>query len=192
MLDAALIFFQEELSNYIKIKTGGQKEDVVQFAEIEPPKEIAMQNNAITALLVNLEEERIFRSGAAPVNRLSNGINSVEIPTLCVNLHVMFIANFKDYVEGLRILSLVMKFFRSYRLFTQRDFPSLHPEIQQLSTELVNLTFMEQGELWRSLEMPCSPSVLYKVRMIIFQDTEIDQVEVGANLGAIQTILSQQ
>ena len=191
MLDAALLFFQEELSNYIKIKTGGQKEDIVQFAEIQPPKDISMQNNAITALLVNLEEERVFRSGAAQVNCLTNRASQSAIPTLCVNLHLMFIANFKDYIEGLRILSLVMKFFRSYRLFTQQKFPALDPEIRQLSTELVNLTFMEQGELWRSLELPFSPSALYKVRMLVFQDSEIDEVETGAELGTIQTVTSQ-
>ncbi|WP_299409922.1 Pvc16 family protein [Acaryochloris sp. IP29b_bin.148] len=191
MLDSALIFFQEELSNYIKIKTGGQKEDIVQFAEIQPPKEITMQNNAITALLINLEEERVFRSGAAQVNHLTNAVNPAVIPMLCMNLHLMFLANFASYTEGLRLLSLVIKFFRSYRLFDQQKFPALHAEIYQLSTELVNLTFMEQGELWRALELPISPSVLYKVRMLVFQDTDIDQVETGAELGSIEIATAQ-
>ncbi|MEM9903570.1 MAG: Pvc16 family protein [Cyanobacteria bacterium P01_D01_bin.44] len=192
MLDAALLFFQQELSNYIKIKTNGQKEDIVQFAEIQLPKGIVMQNNAITALLVNLEEERIFRSGAAQVNHLSSGGDSAEIPTLCMNLHVMFVANFKDYVEGLRILSMAMRFFRSYRLFSQQRFPALPPEIYQLSTELVNLTFMEQGELWRSLELPVSPSVLYKVRMLVYQETEVDHVETGPALSTLEALMTQQ
>ena len=192
MLDAALLFFQKELSNYIKIKTSGQKEDIVQFAEIQLPKDIVMQNNAITVLLINLEEERIFRSGAAQVNHLSNHRNAAEIPTLCMNLHVMFVANFKDYVEGLRILSMVMKFFRSYRLFNQQQFPSLPSDIYQLSTELVNLTFMEQGELWRSLELPSSPSVLYKVRMLIYQDTEIDHVDTSPAVSTLEPLMTQQ
>ncbi|WP_019506275.1 Pvc16 family protein [Pleurocapsa sp. PCC 7319] len=187
MLDRALVFFKEELSNYIKIKTGGQREDVVQFPEIQLPKEIVMQNNAITSLMVNLEEERTFRSGATRINHLSSQGNQAEIPHLDLNFHLMFVANFKDYAEGLRILSLVLKFFRSYRLFTQKKFPQISPEIQQLSTELVNLTFMEQSELWRSLEMPCSPSALYKVRMLIFQDAEIEQVETGTALRNILT-----
>ncbi|MBE9116387.1 DUF4255 domain-containing protein [Lusitaniella coriacea LEGE 07157] len=192
MLDAALTFFQEQLNNYIKIKTGGQKEDTVRFAEIQPPKEVGMQSNAITALLVNLEEERIFRSGAAYSSNLPNGTSRPANPNLCLNLHLLFIANFKDYVEGLRVLSLVLKFFRSYRLFDCQKFPSLSPEIEQLSTEMVNLSFMEQGELWRSLELPCSPSALYKVRMIVFQDMEMDFVETGAELGEIQSITSQR
>ncbi|MGD1951222.1 MAG: Pvc16 family protein [Leptolyngbyaceae cyanobacterium] len=191
MLDAALLFFQAELSNYIKLKTGGQKEDIVQFAEIQPPKEMTMQNNAITALLVNLEEERLFRSGANQVNHLASGANAAAIPTLCLNLHMMFIANFKDYVEGLRILSLVLKFFRSYRIFNQQKFPGLSSDIQQLSTELGNLTFMEQGELWRSLELPVSPSALYKVRMLVYQDAEIDAVEPGVGINTVQVATSQ-
>lgn len=192
MLDATLRFFQAELSNYIKIKTGGQKEDVVQFAEIQPPRDITMQNNALTLLLIGLEEERIFRSGAAQMNVLNDRQYAADIPHLCLNLHLMFIANFKDYIEGTRILSLVLKFFRSYRLFTQKRFPTLNPGIQQLSTELINLSFMEQGELWRSLEIPCSPSALYKVRMLIFQDAEIDQVEPEARLSTIETLTSQR
>ena len=191
MLDHALIFFQEQLNNYIRIKTGGQREDVVRFVEIQPPKEVTLASNAINMLLVNVEEERIFRSGAAYASNSPNGASGSANPNLCLNLHLMFIANFKEYVEGLRVLSLVLKFFRSYRLFDQRKFPSLNAEIEQLSTELVNLSFMEQGELWRSLEIPCSPSALYKVRMIVFQDEDMDEIETGRELGDVQTLTAQ-
>lgn len=190
MLDLALLFFQEELNNYIKVKTGGQREDIVQFAEIQPPKDLTMQSNAITALLINLEEERLFRSAATQSNRLTSGGNSGDSHNFCLNFHLLFIANFKDYIDSLKVLSLALKFFRSYRVFDQQRFPSLSPVIQQLSTELVNLTFMEQGELWRSLELPCSPSVLYKVKMLVFQHSEIDDVEMGAELRAIKTSIA--
>ena len=180
MIDDALIFFQEQLNTYISMKTGGQKEDIIRFAEIQLPKELTMISNAVTALLINVEEERVFRSGAARASNLPDGTSIPAQPNLCLNFHMMFVANFKDYVESLKILSLVLKFFRSYRRFDQHQFPALGPDIAQLSTELVNLTFMEQGELWRSLEMPSSPSALYKVRMLVFMDTEIDDVEVGS------------
>ena len=192
MISDALIFFTEQLNSYIKLKTGGQRENVVQFAQIQLPKEMVMQNNAITLLLVNLEEERTFRSGAARASTLPDGTRGQGQPTLCLNFHMMFVANFQDYTESLKILSLVLKFFRSYRQFNQRQSPSLGSEIEQLSTEMINLSFMEQGELWRSLEMPCSPSALYKVRMLTFIDTEIDQIEAGPELSEMQTIMSQQ
>ncbi len=189
MLDTALLFFQEELNNYIKVKTGGQREDVVKFAEIQLPKELVMQSNAITALLINLEEERLLRSGGAPSSPLANGGNLVGSKDLFLNFHLLLIANFNDYIDSLKVLSLTLKFFRSYRIFTQQRFPALSSDIQQLSTELVNLSFMEQGELWRSLEMPSSPSVLYKVRMLVFQDSAIDQVEPGAAVDTIQPLI---
>ena len=191
MIGDALTFFQEQLNSYIKLKTGGQKEDIIRFAEIQLPKELTMQSNAITLLLINLEEERVFRSGSAYASNLADGTSNPAKPHLCLNFHLMFISNFKDYVESLRILSLVIKFFRSYRRFDQHKSPSLGSDIAQLSTELVNLSFMEQGELWRSLEMPCSPSVLYKVRMLVFQDTEMDEVEAGGELAAVEAITSQ-
>ena len=191
MISDALVFFQEQLNNYIKIKTGGQKEEVVKFAEIQLPKELIMQSNAITMMLVNIEEERIFRSGAAAASHLPDGRSMPSNPNLCLNLHLIFIANFQDYVESLKLLSLVLKFFRSYRRFDQAQTPSLGPEIEQLSTELINLTFMEQGELWRSLEMPSSPSALYKVRMLTFPDTDVEHIEAGPALGELQTALSK-
>ena len=191
MLGDAVTFFQEQLNSYIKLKTGGQKEDVIRFAEIQLPKELTMQSNAVTALVINLEEERVFRSGSAYASNLADGTRTPAQPHLCLNFHLMFISNFKDYVESLRILSLVLKFFRSYRRFEQHKYPSLGSDIAQLSTELVNLSFMEQGELWRALEMPSSPSIIYKVRMLVFQDLDLDEIETGRELGAIETITAQ-
>jgi hypothetical protein len=190
MLDEILLFFQRELSTYIKLKTGGQTgsggEEPVQFAKVQPPRDITMESNAISLLLINVEEERVFRSGSAQIDRLSGGGNSSGISNLALNLHVIFIANFNDYVQGLKHLSQVLTFFRSYRLFTQKNFPSLHADIHQLSSELVNLTFMEQSELWRSLEMPSSPSALYKIRMLVLQNDEIDQVEPGPAISQVE------
>jgi hypothetical protein len=189
MLDVALVFFQDALNNYIKVKTNGQRENVVRFAEVQLPKDLSMQSNAITMLLVNLEEERLFRSGAAQMNR-KNSLS--EAGNLCLNFHLLLIANFKDYVDSLNVLSLVLKFFRSYRTFTQQEMPALGPDIQQLSTEMVNLTFMEQGELWRSLDMPCSPSVLYKVKLLVFPDEALEQMSPAVEITTIQPQIAAQ
>ena len=189
MLDTALLFFQNELNSYIKIKTNGQREDVVRFAEIQLPKDMMMQSNAVTMLMVNLEEERLFRSGAVQMGR-SSSLSEAE--NLCLNFHLLFIANFKDYVDSLKVLSLILKFFRSYRTFTQQQSPVLTPEIQQLSTEMVNLTFMEQGELWRSLEMPCSPSVLYKVKLLVFQKEAVDRLASSTPVSTVQPLIVSQ
>jgi len=189
MLDTALLFFQSELNTYIKIKTDGQREESVQFIEIQLPRGMVMQSNAVTMLLLNLEEERLFRSGAAqmrPNNSLSKAGN------LCLNFHVLFIANYNDYVESLKVLSLVLKFFRSCRTFTQQQNPALDSEVQQLSTELVNLSFMEQGELWRSLDIPCSPSLLYKVKLLVFQDDGLEQLSPAAEIDEIQQLIANQ
>jgi len=191
MIDRALTFFQDRLNTYIKIKTGGQKEDVVHFPEIQPPRDLSLPSNTVSIMLIGLEEERTFRSGANQSQRLGNGVTIDGISRLCLNLHVMFISNFTDYVESLRILSLILKFFRSYRTFDRSNSPALSPEIEKLTTELINLSFMEQGELWRSLEMPSSPSVLYKVRMLIFEDMEMESLETAGDLGAVQAVTEQ-
>ena len=192
MIDHSLSFFQSQLNNYIQTKTGGQKEDIVQFPEIQLPKELIMHSNAVTALLINLEEERLFRSGATYTHSLIDGSVSPANPDLLFSFNLLFVANFKDYIESVKMLSFILQFFHSTRRFDSKNSPALNEGIEQLSTELVNLSFMEQGELWRSLEMPCSPSALYKVRMLVFPDMTMDRIEVGQRLGAIQTITSQQ
>lgn len=191
MLDSALHFLKEELNTYIEVKTGRQRENVVKFAKIQMPKNITMQDGAITVFLINVEEERLFRSGVAQNNRLTSGNTSRDSQSLCLNFHVLFIANFNDYEDSLKFLSLTLKFFRSYRIFTQQRFPFLSPDIQQLTTELVNLTFMEQSELWQSLELPFIPSALYKVGMLVFPDDEINLVETIIESVEIQTTTLQ-
>lgn len=189
MLDTALLFFQEELNNYLKIKTGGQGDEIVRFAQIQLPKTLTLSSGAITALLINLEEERLLRSSTVSSNRLlsRDSIGSGQ-NLLPLNFHVLFIANFNTYLQSLQYLSLTLKFFRGYRLFTRQRFPSLSPDIQQLSTELVNLTVTEQGELWRSLDLPCNPSALYKVKMLILQDSDIDEIELGGETRSIEIV----
>jgi len=188
MLDSALIFFREGLNTYLKIKTDGQREEYVYFPEVQLPKDMVMQSNAVSILLLNLEEERLFRSGASDISRRPGEENLTGAKSLCINFHLMFIANFNDYLESLKILSLVIKFFQSYRFFNRQEFPALSADIQQLSTELINLSFMEQSELWRSLEIPCSPFVLYKVRMLIYTDDETTRLDADIESIQLQSI----
>lgn len=195
MLDTALSFFKDELTDYIKVKAPRLPgvEEAVKFSSFQPgTNKINLTPQSITALLINLEEERLFRSGAAQSSRLIGGSNSVGSHDLCMNFHLLFIASYSEYLDSLKVVSLTLKFFRSCRLFTQQRFPALSPDILQLSTELVNLTFMEQGELWRSLEIPCHPSVLYKVKMLVFPDSEIDDVEIGTELATIETVTASR
>ena len=58
--------------------------------------------------------------------------------------------------------------------------PELSENIEQLVMELVTLPFSEQNEVWSSLRVTYHPSVLYKVKMVVFQDEDaVGMPEIG-------------
>ncbi|MEB3281953.1 MAG: DUF4255 domain-containing protein [Lyngbya sp.] len=179
MIEHILSFLKDQLNSYIRVKTGSQGFEVV-FLQNRTQKEVSFQNDAITTLLVNLEEEYTFRSGAAHERMPNGGGMAQKNPNIYLNLYVLFAANFADYSQSLKFLSLIIKFFQGHRLFDHHNSPTLNPEIDKLTLELVNLPFTEQREVWAALGMSYIPSVIYKVRMVVFTDT--DTVEIGSRV----------
>ena len=176
MIEHVLSFLKEQLNSYIRVKTGAQGFEVV-FLQERNQKEVTFQNDAITILLVNLEEDYTFRSGAAYERMPNQGGNPQKNPNVYLNLYVLFAANFTNYSQSLQFLSLIIKFFQSHRLFHHQNSPILNSEIEKLTMELVNLPFTEQREVWAGLGMSYMPSVIYKIRMIAFADTETVEID---------------
>ena len=69
--------------------------------------------------------------------RSTNSTASIPQPEVRLNLHVLFLARFKQYEESLRYLSLVIKYFQNHRLIDHHNSPELSDEITQLTIELV-------------------------------------------------------
>ena len=181
MLDRVLNFLKDRLNSYLRVKTGADAFDVV-FVRERTQKEITFPKEALSLILVNIEEEQTFRSGAA-YERRGNGqlsVNSTTPPYLYLNLYILVAANFSDYSQSLKLLSLIVSYFHSYRLFDRQNFPTLSSGIEKLTLELVSLPFAEQRDIWNLLGNPYLPSVLYKVRMIAFEN--LDALEVGADV----------
>ena len=187
MLEHVISFLKEQLNSYIRVKTGAQGFEVV-FLQSRNQKEVSFQNDAITTLLVNLEEDYTFRSGAAYERMPPQGGNPQKNPNIYLNLYVLFAANFTDYSQSLQFLSLIIKFFQSHRLFDRHNSPTLSSEIEKLTLELVNLPFTEQREVWAALGISYMPSVIYKVRMVVF--TDADTVEIGSDVTEREVITS--
>ncbi|NEN91460.1 MAG: DUF4255 domain-containing protein [Okeania sp. SIO3H1] len=176
MIDYVMSFLQEKLNSYIIVKIGDQlsfsNNKAVVFIQNQNLKDVQLQENTITTLLINLEEEYTFRSGAA-YERMPNGSRvDQKNPNIYLNLYVLFVPYFNDYNHSLKFLSLIIKFFQSHRLFDRHNSPELDSEIEKLTMELVNLPFTEQRDVWTGLGLPYRPSVIYKVRMVVFTDTD--------------------
>ena len=185
MIEYVISFLKDKLNDYIRVKTGSQGFEVV-FPQERNQKEVSFPDNAITTLLINLEEDYTFRSGVAYEKMPHGGVSTPNNPNIYLNLYVLFAANFTDYSQSLQFLSLIIKFFQSHRLFNHRNSPNLNPEIEKLTLELVNLPFTEQREVWAGLGMSYIPSVIYKVRMVIFTDT--DSLGIDADITEVEVI----
>ena len=176
MIKDVLIFLKSQLNEFLNTRSGwsagesGEDEDALLDGEKTNP--ITFKSGAVTALLINLEEENTMRP-AEPYRRglMDGGILSVR-PEIRLNLYVLFVARFKQYEQGLQALSLIIRYFQNYRVLDHENAPALPDHIDRLVVELVTLPFSEQNEIWNSLRTTYHPSLLYKVSLVVFRDEE--------------------
>ena len=176
MLGKVLIFLKDQLNAYLDVKSGREPdetaEELVVFVDGEKMEPIEFKLNAISLLMISIEEEKILRSANPYVTVDRNGTAQQVQPEIRLNLYVLFVARFKKYEEGLNYLSWIIKYFQSHRTFNHQNAPALSEEIDQLMMELVTLPFSGQNEVWNALRATYHPSVMYKVKMVVFRDEE--------------------
>lgn len=187
MIDEVLVMLKEKLNNYFKLKVSSP-EDKVAFLDGSKMDPISFPINNVVPVLINVEEEKTLR----PPNRyegvLQNGIRTNILPSISINLSVLFVCKFSDYEQSLKFLSLVIKFFQRNQVFNQQNSPSLNPEIEKLKVELMTVSASQKNEIWSSLRTTYLPSVLYKISLLVFHDEE--SLEVIGDTQEIQTKLS--
>lgn len=173
MIADALIFLKNQLNAFLTIQSeeelGSAQGDKVVFIDGEQMDPVSFKPQAVSALLINVEEENVLRPADRFVARSSDGtVDRVE-PEIRLNLYVLFAARFKKYEKGLRQLSRIISYFQSYRHFDRQGFPELSGRIDHLVVELTTLPFSEQNEIWSALRTTYLPSVLYRVKMLVFR-----------------------
>ena len=177
MINDVLNLLKNKLNEYFG-DTLGISEDKVQYIDGDKMDPITFPNNAVTPILINVEEDHIMRD-PDPFTRVGNdGVKYRTYPELRLNLFVLFISRFTVYDEALKYLSLLIRYFQSNRIFSRENSPDLNPEIGRLVMELITMPFTEQDAVWNALRTTYLPSVLYKVKIIIYQDE--DAVVAGA------------
>jgi Pvc16 N-terminal domain len=144
----------------------------VQLIDGEKSDPVEFRLNAITLLLLNIEQETSQRS-ADPYLRTPGESNLRRLqPEIRLNLYVLFVARFKVYEQGLNQLSLVIRFLLTHRALDHGNTPGLSKQIDKLVLELVTMPLSEQNEIWSALRASYQPSVLFRVRMVVFRDAE--------------------
>ncbi|MEX2566052.1 MAG: DUF4255 domain-containing protein [Cyclobacteriaceae bacterium] len=187
MLHTALQFLSAELNNYLKLKTGDPEENRVFITNVATESGgVVIPDMALGMSLINIEEERVFKDQQATFINNEGRTEHIN-PEIKLNLYILISANFQDkqndsaeddYVEGLKQLSSVISFFQSKNVFTLENSPALadrDPSIRKLIVELYSYSFEQLYNFWSVLGTKYLPSVLYKVRLLRFQEQAVQQ-----------------
>jgi hypothetical protein len=172
MINEVLTFLKNSLNAHMNSggKPNDAQEDQVVFLVGQSMDSLNFKLGAISVIMINLEQESVLRTQDMYARTLLNGVVQKVHPEIRLNLYVLFVAHYQQYEDSLRNLSAVIQYFQNHRFFSHQDSPELSENIDQLVVELVTQSFAEQNELWGSLRLPYHPSVLYKVRMVVFRD----------------------
>ena len=178
MLKDTLVFLKNSLNTYLNSVSDhdGAQEDPVHFLSGQSVDQLEFKLNSVSILIVNLEEERVLNPPDIHQLRLPGGKTQKVQPEIRLNVYVLFVAHFKQYDDAMKNLSGVIRYFQNHRVFNHENSPDLDKRIGPLIVELKTLSFSEQNEIWGALRLPYHPSVLYRIKMVIFQDEIAEEI----------------
>ena len=184
MIAEAFEFLRNRLNKAI---VQGLSDEAVadQFVYVNTQKEGSVNFDAdtVSMMLVGVQEERTMRPADPFIRKTAEGDHLKVSPEIHLNLLVLFVARFpNDYTQALRRLSAVIDYFQSHRVFNSDNSPDLDANLAKLVMELSTISFTEQKDIWTLLHSAYQPSVLYKMKLIVFRD------EVGEQLPPLTTI----
>jgi len=133
-------------------------------------------NDKIIQTLVRIEEETTLKN--LPNDKIVGGRSLKSNPIIHLNLFVLFISNYgQNYEKSLKGLSEVIKFFQGkYHFNAQNSDLTGIDEVQSDFKLWLNLhtpTFEETNHLWSMMGGKLYPSVMYKVKMIAEERSNI-------------------
>jgi hypothetical protein len=199
MLHSSLGFLTHELNEYLKIRTGTSEsdEDKIFLTNVATDEGVMIPDNSLGLSLINIEEERIFKDQRATRVNDNGSVNRLN-PEIKLNLYILITAYFQgdstdsaaDYSEGLKQLSYVISFFQSKNVFTTSNSPSMvnfDPDIRRLIVELFSYNFEQLYNFWSVVGTNYLPSVLYKVRLVRFQENAVADSNLPVEKIGIET-----
>lgn len=199
MIKDALSFLTNELNDYLKRRTNTNDDKVVLTSVATENGGVVIPEKSLGLSLMNIEEERVFKDQRHTIIN-DKGMTERINPEIKLNLYILISANFQskgptssaDYMEGLKQLSYVISFFQSRSVFTPDNSPAManhDPDMLKLVVELYSYSFEQLYNFWTVVGTKYMPSVLYRVKLIRFQERlvfdsspAIDKVRTQGNL----------
>lgn len=185
MIYKSLNFLKTTLNNYLLKRLaidntigGVSTEPKVVFPNIASDAP-SFLSEAVTLMIVNIEEERLLRSPNPYTQLSAEGTQTKTYPPLSLELTLLFAAKFADYGTALKHLSHTAQFFQSHPIFTSHQFPLLPTELDKLTVEFLSLENIQKNEIWNSLRSSYLPSLVYQLRMLVYHE---DTVNMGVEV----------
>jgi hypothetical protein len=176
MIGEILLLLKNAVNDHLNVISGRDgtqpEQEYVVFLESETVDSLPLKLGAVTLLLVNLEEEHAVRPADPHRRTVPDGTVVRVEPPIYLAAYVLFVARYKDYQQSLRNISSILQFFQRHRIFDRSSMPALSDRIGQITIELLTIPFAEQNNLWSLLRSSYQPSLLYQVRMAVFQDEQ--------------------
>ena len=174
MIAAAVNHIANQLNLFLKRSFDSAEEIVVVSNLVEQDGQLAGNiNNRLCVFLVNVEKD----STAQRPNGGGGGFTTrvVGYPPVYLNLYVMVAAHYGqgNYAEALKFISATIAFFQGRPILDHSNTPDLDDDIEKLVLDIENLSITDLSNLWGILSGHYLPSVLYKVRMVAFDGTDV-------------------
>jgi hypothetical protein len=169
MIYESLSCLVDEMNEHFKSRLKVNEQKVILSAIVNQDGTIAIQGeNKIVITLVNIEKET-----AKSISQKGGATFPNTNPIVNINLLVLFSAYFNqgNYPEALRYLSFIIGYFVNKPTFNHSNTPGLDNKIDKLTFEIVDMNPDAISNLWSSLGAKYMPSVIYKMRMLTFDDS---------------------
>ncbi len=184
MIHTCLSFLTNELNDYLKRRTGSPTVDRVYLTSVATEGGgVVIPDKSLGVSLINIEEDRVYKDQKSTLINNNGNVERLN-PEIKLNLYVLISANFQntdaedstdDYVEGLKQLSWIISFFQAKNVFTPENSPKMadfDPNLTKLVVELYSYSFEQLYNFWSVVGAKYLPSVLYKIRILTFQERE--------------------
>jgi len=177
MIHLAIKHIVEELKSYLNLRSGFLSQNpIVAGSLFTVNQEIDERTkNKIVLTLVNIQEDRVYRS-VEVFKRRPDGTSEIVKPEVKVNVFILFMANFDAYEESLKGIAQVVAFFQHRQVFDFSVIPNLADREGRMTFDLFSPTFEQQNHLWGTLGAKYMPSVIYKAGIFDIRDEHIEAV----------------
>ena len=160
------------------------------IAQLDRPEVATDLDNHLVLTLVNLEEERAMKNGRVASVLASGDVGYMNRP-FCLNLFLLFTANYRIYETALRRLAQVLTFFQGKQQFTFGNSPAPNPPQGgivdfSLSVDLLSLSFEEVNHLWGFLGARQGPSAIFRGRLVVVSDQRL--LETAARIQDLDVV----